>query len=55
MGKDCSRGNAFIEYLMLVLLIAFGVMWFFDGGNFQGVRANVDTSFNNMINEITTP
>ena len=55
MRKSDKRGNAYIEYLLLTLLIAFGAMWLFDGGNFQGVRGNVDTSFNNMIDEITTP
>jgi hypothetical protein len=55
MGKRIISGNAYIEYLMLVLLIAFGLMWFYDGGNFQGTRDQVNTSFNSMIDEITTP
>jgi hypothetical protein len=55
MRKSGRLGNVFIEYLMLSLLVAFGVVWFYNGAQFQGVRANVDSSFNNMINEIAIP
>ena len=53
MRKESDRGNAFIEYLMLTILIMIGVLWFYDKGNYQGVRDNVNLSFTNMINQIT--
>lgn len=55
MKKMTNRGNAFMEYLMIAILVAVGAVWFFDGGNWRGARANVDTSFTNLINEIVTP
>jgi hypothetical protein len=55
MRKSRHAGNVFLEYLLLTLMVAFGCLWFYDNGNYQGVRGNVDSSFNNMINELTTP
>jgi len=47
-----NRGNAFIEYFVLALLVFGAALWFFDGGNFRGVRQNVESTFTNLITRV---
>ena len=47
-----ERGNAFVEYFVLALIVLGATIWFFDGGNFQGVRQNVETTFTNLITKV---
>ena len=51
-GHLGNRGNAFIEYFILALIVLGATIWFFNGGSFQGVRENVDTSFTTLINKV---
>ena len=47
-----ERGNAFIEYFILALITLGAAIWFLDGGNFQGVRAEVETTFTGLIDQV---
>jgi len=46
------RGNVFIEYIVLAMLVLAAAIWFYNGGDFQGVRQNVDATFTNLINQV---
>ena len=47
-----ERGNTFIEYFVLALIVLGAAIWFFDGGNFQGVRQSTETTFTNLIDKV---
>ena len=47
-----ERGNAFIEYFVLAMIVLAAAIWFFDGGQFQGVRGNVETTFTGLIDQV---
>ena len=50
-----QRGNAFIEYFVLALIVLGATLWFFDGGNFRGVRQSVEDAATHMIDEVAKP
>ena len=50
-----QRGNAFIEYFVLALIVLGATLWFFDGGNFRGVRQSVEDAATRMIDEVAKP
>ena len=47
-----NKGNAFIEYFVLATIVALATIWFFDSGNFQGVRQTTENSFTAMISRV---
>ena len=47
-----EQGNAFIEYFVLALIVLGAALWFFDDGNFQGVKGNVETTFTGLIDQV---
>ena len=49
------RGNAFIEYFVLALIVLAATVWFFDGGNYRGVQQSANDAATNMITEIAKP
>ena len=46
------RGNAFIEYFILALVVLLATLVFYSGGSFNGVRSKVEDAFNGAMNEV---
>ena len=46
------RGNAFIEYFILALVVLLATLAFYSGGTFNGVRVKVEDAFNGAMNEV---
>ena len=51
MQRD-ERGNAFIEYFVLAMVVLLATLAFYSGGSFNGVRSKVEDAFNGAMNEV---
>ena len=50
-----KRGNAYIEYFVLALIVALATIAFYQGNNFSRARASVEGAFNTSVNRILAP
>lgn len=47
-----ERGNTFVEYFVLATIAALATIWFYDEGNFRGVRRNVEQAFQQVSRQV---
>ena len=47
-----QRGNAFIEYFVIALAVLLGAIAFYDSGNFQGAKGQVEDAFDTLVERV---
>ncbi len=47
------RGNFFIEYLILSLIVILATIWLYDNGDFHGVKQTTSDAIDGLAGEIT--
>ena len=50
-----ERGNAYVEYFLLALIALVAAIAFYDHGNFQGKRTQLESTFDSLANRMAKP
>lgn len=53
--RHFEKGSAYVEYFLAAAAMAAAAMWFFQDGNYQGVRGTLDGTFTTQMRAIAGP